>query len=60
MRTAGYRVVEIARMLRFARDAGVKMPPDKLKVFTGATLRPASQKVLIDGVWRDKPGTTSS
>lgn len=51
--TAGLRVVEVARMLRFAREGGVAMPPDKVKLFTGATFRNTEPKVLVNGVWRE-------
>lgn len=52
--TAAYRLVEVARMIKFAKDAGVSVPPDKLVLFTGSRFKREKEKVFIDGVWRDK------
>jgi len=54
--TAAYRVVEVARMIRFARDNNVTMPAEKTKLFTAATFKGGvkKQKVFIDGVWREQ------
>lgn len=52
--TAAYRVVEVARMLRFANEGGVSMPPDKVRLFTGATFKGVgTKKAFVEGVWRE-------
>ncbi|HEX77054.1 MAG TPA: flavodoxin family protein [Dehalococcoidia bacterium] len=54
VRAVAERVVEVARMIKYAKEAGIMPPPDQLVTLTGAHLKPAGKKVFIDGVWRDK------
>ena len=53
-RQAGYRVVEVARMIKYATENGIEIP-DKYKfTITGGRVRPQEEKVLIEGAWREK------
>lgn len=42
-RHVGRRVAELARMIKYAREAGLELPR-----------RPAKEKVFVKGVWREK------
>ncbi len=54
VRQAGYRVVEVARMLKYATDNEITVP-DKYKFFvTGGRVRPREEKVFVEGAWREK------
>jgi len=53
VRNVGIRVVELARMIKYATDAGVVMA-EPVNLSTGRRIR-TTEKVLVDGVWRDKP-----
>ncbi|RJR27625.1 MAG: flavodoxin family protein [Desulfobacteraceae bacterium] len=48
------RVVELTRMLKYARQAGVGLPERLQLTAIGAQVKQADQKVFVDGVWRDK------
>jgi multimeric flavodoxin WrbA len=48
------RVVELTRMIKYAREAGVGLPEQLQRTVTGGKVVDADQKVFIDGVWRDK------
>ena len=50
VRNVGIRVVEVARMIKFATEAGVKLPKPP-SMSTGRRIREV-QKIFIDGVWR--------
>ena len=53
-RQAGYRVVEVARMIKYATKNGIAVP-DKYKfTITGSRVRPREEKVFIKDVWREK------
>ena len=55
---AGKRVVEVARMIKYATQAGIVVP-EPINMSTGTIIRPRD-KVFVDGVWRDKgSGQTS-
>jgi multimeric flavodoxin WrbA len=54
------RVVEVTRMIKYAMQAGVSLPDDYARTFRGANLKSDKQKVLIDGVWREKDGSEVS
>ena len=50
----GYRVVEVARMIKFATENGITVP-DKYKfTVTGGRVRPREEKVFVEGAWREK------
>lgn len=46
------RVVEVTRMLKYAKDAGVGLPLEQQRMITGARVKVPRKKVLVDGVWR--------
>lgn len=48
------KVVEIARMIKYATAAGVTLPDDYIRTFRGARVQDTGKKVLVDGVWRDR------
>lgn len=53
-RQAGYKVVEVARMIKYATENGIVLP-DKYKfTVTGGRLRPTEEKVFVEGAWREK------
>lgn len=52
VRNVASKVVEVARMIRYATDAGVTLPDDYIRTFRGAKL--GKEKVFVDGVWREK------
>lgn len=47
------KVVEFARMIKYATDAGATLPDEYKRTFTGARLKEKEKKVFVDGVWRD-------
>lgn len=53
-RQAGYRVVEVARMVKYAASNGITIPDNYKFTVTGGKVRPREEKVFIDGVWREK------
>jgi multimeric flavodoxin WrbA len=53
-RQAGYRVVEVARMIKYAQDNGIGVPDEYKFVITGGRVRPPKGKVFVEGVWREK------
>jgi len=53
VRSVALRVVEVARMIRYAREAGVGLPEELLRTLTGGRVKAADQKVFVEGVWRD-------
>ena len=53
-RQARYRVVEVARMIKYATENGIVIP-DKYKfTVTSGRVRPQEEKVFIEGTWREK------
>lgn len=54
VRTLGIKVVEIARMIKYAKEAGIVLPDQYTLTPTGARLRKPEEKVFVDGVWREK------
>ncbi len=54
VRTAGIRVVEITRMIRYATEAGIVLPEEHLVTVTGGRIRPPKEKVFVEGAWREK------
>ena len=53
-RQAGYRVVEVARMIKFSADNGIKVPDNYRFTVTGGRIRSREKKVFVKGVWREK------
>ena len=51
VKAVGRRVVEIARMIKYATQAGIITP--EAPTYTGASLIPKEKK-FIEGVWRDR------
>jgi len=54
VRNVGIKVVEIARMVKYATEAGIVLPDEFTRTRIGARIKPREDKVLVDGVWRDK------
>lgn len=52
VRNVGWRVAEVARMIRFATDSGAVVPPEYRVIASGGTSAPQKKK-FISGVWRD-------
>lgn len=52
-RLVAFKVVEIARMIKFATEHNIVLPSDYLRTPVGGRLSPR-ERVLADGVWRDK------
>jgi multimeric flavodoxin WrbA len=50
----GYRVAEVARMVKFATEHGVVIPEEFKYTITGGKVRPKEQKTFEEGVWREK------
>ena len=48
------KVVEIARMIRYATDNEITLPDEYVRTFRGARVKDKEKKVLVDGVWRDR------
>lgn len=53
-RLVGHRVVELARMIKFAAESGVGVPDEYKRIFTGGRVRPREERVFIEGAWREK------
>lgn len=54
VREVGVRVVEIAKMIKYATQAGIVLPKEYMATSIGARsqLRP-TKKVFVEGVWRE-------
>jgi len=50
----GHRVVELARMIKFATENGVGVPDEYKRIFTGGRVRTREMKVFVEGAWREK------
>jgi len=48
------RVVEVTRMIKYAKDAGEGLPPEQQRMATGARYKVRKKKAFVDGVWRDQ------
>jgi len=48
------RVVEITRMMKYAKEAGIGIPDEVQRTVVGGKPAPEGQKIFVDGVWRDK------
>jgi len=48
------RVVELSRMIKYARLAEVGLPEHLQHTVVGGNVKKADQKIFVDGVWRDK------
>jgi multimeric flavodoxin WrbA len=48
------RVVEVSRMIKYAKEAGMGLPKEFERTVTGGKVREADLKVFMDGVWREK------
>lgn len=48
------RVVEVTRMIKHARNAGVGLPLEQQRMITGARVKVAKRKVFVEGVWREQ------
>lgn len=53
---AAWRVVEVARMVKYATDAGVVLPYDYIRTCSGGKVRKKEDVTLVKGVWREKEG----
>ena len=53
-RHAGYRVVEIARMIKYASSNGVTIPDNYKFTVTGGRVRPREEKIFVKATWREK------
>lgn len=51
---AAIRVVEVARMIKFATEAGMVAPNEYQYTVTGSRLRPKEKKIFVEGAWREK------
>jgi hypothetical protein len=47
-------VAEIARMVKYATEAGIVLPDEYKLTVTGQKVRPCEEKVFVEGVWREK------
>ena len=56
-RQVGHRVVELARMIKFATENGVGVPDEYKRIFTGGTVRTREEKVFVEGAWKEKEKT---
>ena len=48
------RIVEVTRMIKYAKDAGVGLPLEQQRIITGARVKAPKKKVFVDGVWHDQ------
>lgn len=53
-RQAGYRVVEVARMIKYAAMNDITVPDHYKFTVTGGRVRPCEEKVFTKGTWREK------
>ncbi|MFC1983277.1 flavodoxin family protein [Chloroflexota bacterium] len=53
-RMIGPRVVEVARMIKYATENGIVIPEQFKRTFVGARFKPSEQMEFVDGVWRNK------
>ena len=53
-RNVALRVVEVSRLIKYATESGIQLPEEYRPTFTGSRLKKAEQKVMVNGVWREK------
>lgn len=53
-RMIGPRVVEMARMIKYATANGIVIPEQFKRTWTGGRLKPSEQMEFVEGVWRPK------
>lgn len=53
-RMVGPRVVEVARMIKYATENGIVLPDEYKRTFPGAKVKSLEQMEFVDGVWRPK------
>jgi len=53
-RNVGIRVVEVTRMVKYATEHGIVLPPKYQTTVFGGHWSIPREKVLVEGVWRDK------
>jgi multimeric flavodoxin WrbA len=53
-RLIGPRVVEVARMIKYATKNGIVIPEQFKRTFVGGRIQPTEQMEFTDGVWRAK------
>lgn len=58
-RRVAVRVVEVARMIKFATKNGAVLPDEYRTTFFGGHWEHSKKKVFVNGVWRDKKATES-
>jgi multimeric flavodoxin WrbA len=53
VRNLSLKVVEIARMIKHAKNSGVVLPDQFVRTTVGAKLKPREEMNFADGVWRE-------
>ena len=53
-RMIGPRVVEMARMIKYATANGIVIPEQFKRTWTGGRLKPSERMEFVEGVWRLK------
>lgn len=53
-RNVGIRVVEVTRMIKYATEHGIVLPPKYQTTVFGGHWSVPREKVFVEGVWRDK------
>jgi multimeric flavodoxin WrbA len=54
VRNVATKVVEFARMIRYAIDSGVELPDEYKRTFRGARVKEKEKKIFVNGIWRNK------
>lgn len=54
IRMIGPRVVEVARIVKYATENGVVIPEQFKRTWIGGKLKPSEQLEFVEGVWRPK------
>lgn len=57
VKNVAIRVVEVARMIKYATQSGIVLPDEYTFTVTGERWPPLKKKVFVDGVWRDTEET---
>jgi len=53
VRDVAIKVVEFARIVKYATEAGIALPDEYRRTFRGVRVKDKEKKVFVDGVWRD-------
>ena len=53
-RMIGPRVVEVARIVKYATENGIVIPEQFKRTFVGGRPKPSEQVEFVEGVWRPK------